>query len=102
MLNLLPDDKILASLKVKALLDDNCIPAPILQFLYEKEENIVGKGENADYHNGAFPAMVQFLFEKEENIVEKGENAGYQHFLLFPQCFKKAFSSMAPRVVILR
>ena len=24
-----------------------------------------------------------------ENIVGKGENAGYQHFLLFPQCFKK-------------
>ena len=23
--------------------------------------------------------------------VEKGENAGYQHFLLFPQCFQKAF-----------
>ena len=24
---------------------------------------------------------------REENIVGKGENAGYQHFLLFPQCF---------------
>ena len=23
----------------------------------------------------------------------KEENAGYQHFLLFPQCFQKAFSS---------
>ena len=27
---------------------------------------------------------------REENIVGKGENAGYQHFLLFPQCFQKA------------
>ena len=26
-----------------------------------------------------------------ENIVGNGENAGYQHFLLFPQCFHKAF-----------
>ena len=31
--------------------------------------------------------MTQFYFEKEENIVGKGENAGYQHFLLFPQMF---------------
>ena len=30
------------------------------------------------------------LSNEVENIVEKGENAGYQHFLLFPQCFKKA------------
>ena len=26
-----------------------------------------------------------------KNIVEIGENAGYQHFLLFPQCFQRAF-----------
>ena len=25
---------------------------------------------------------------REENILGKGENAGYQHFLLFPQCFQ--------------
>ena len=31
------------------------------------------------------------LFDWVENIVGKGENAGYQHFLLFPQCFQKAF-----------
>ena len=30
-----------------------------------------------------------FVFEKLENIMGKGENAGYQHFLLFPQCFQK-------------
>ena len=33
--------------------------------------------------------MIKFLSEKVENNVGKGENAGYQHFLLFPQCFKK-------------
>ena len=31
--------------------------------------------------------MVKFIFDRVENIVGKGENAGYQHFLLFPQCF---------------
>ena len=30
-----------------------------------------------------------------ENIVGKGENAGYQHFLLFLQCFPKAFNSVS-------
>ena len=33
--------------------------------------------------------MVEFVSDNVENIVGKGENAGYQHFLLFPQCFKK-------------
>ena len=26
-----------------------------------------------------------------ENVVGKGENADYQHFLLFPQCFQNSF-----------
>ena len=34
-----------------------------------------------------------FVFDRVENIVGKGENAGYQHFLLFPQCFPKGFYS---------
>ena len=34
--------------------------------------------------------MMFPVFDKVENIVGKGENAGYQHFLLFPQCFQKA------------
>ena len=38
-----------------------------------------------DRLNGA-KIMVP-VFDREENIVGKGENAGYQHFLLFPQCF---------------
>ena len=29
-----------------------------------------------------------FVFDRIENIVGKGENAGYQHFLLFPQHFQ--------------
>ena len=33
------------------------------------------------------------VFDSVENIVGKGKNAGYQHFLLFPLCFLKAYSS---------
>ena len=29
------------------------------------------------------------VYDRVENIVGKGENAGNQHFLLFPQCFQK-------------
>ena len=31
--------------------------------------------------------MMEYFFEKEENIVGKGENADYQNFLLFPTIF---------------
>ena len=34
--------------------------------------------------------MIISVFDKVQNVVGKGENAGYQHFLLFPQCFEKA------------
>ena len=34
--------------------------------------------------------MMEFSFDRVENIVGKGENAGFQHFLLFTQCFPKA------------
>ena len=33
--------------------------------------------------------MMISVSEREENIVGKGENAGYKHFLLFPQCFQR-------------
>ena len=36
--------------------------------------------------------MVSFVFDRIENILGKGENAGIQHFLLFPKCFQKASS----------
>ena len=35
--------------------------------------------------------MMNCVTDWVENIVGKGENAGYQHFLIFPQCFQKAF-----------
>ena len=33
---------------------------------------------------------LKFVLGRVENIVVKGENAEYQHFLLFLQCFQKA------------
>ena len=33
--------------------------------------------------------MIISVFDREENIVGKRENAGYQHFLLFQKCFEK-------------
>ena len=33
--------------------------------------------------------MIISVFDRIENIVGKGENAVYQHFLLFLQCFEK-------------
>ena len=44
--------------------------------------------------------MMISVFDRVENIVEKGENAGYQHFLLFLQCFQKAFFSRSLKVGI--
>ena len=42
-----------------------------------------------------------FVLDRVENIVGKGENAGYQHFLLFSQCFQRAFhqGSLKVRIV---
>ena len=46
--------------------------------------------------------MIISVFDREENIVGKGENAGYQHFLLFPQCFQKAsFPYTSKGVIVL-
>ena len=35
--------------------------------------------------------MPIFVFDRVENIVGKGENAGYKHFLLFPTLFSIGF-----------
>ena len=64
MLNSLPNDKILDWSKLKTFADDKI---EVLK-------------------------MVIFVFDRVENIVGKGENAGYQYFLLFPQCFQGAFN----------
>ena len=60
--NPFPNDKILDYTKLKAFADDNSTLAEKMISVYDRIENIVGKGGNA----------------------------GYQHFLLFPQSFQKA------------
>ena len=59
--NPLPNDKILDMTKLKAFADDKIDVAQ----------------------------MIVSVFDRVENIVGKGKNDGYQHFLLFPQCFQK-------------
>ena len=67
----LPDDKILDWSKLKAFADDKL--------------NVTQN--------------IKVVFHRIENV-GKIENAGYQHFLLFPHCFQKAFSSSTSKVVI--
>ena len=64
-INFLPNDKILGWSKLKVFADDKIRLAKMMIFAVDRVENIVGKGESA----------------------------GYQHFLLFLQCFQKAFLS---------
>ena len=61
--NSLPNGKLLDLSKLKAVADDKFSVATMIISVFGRVENIVGKGENADY----------------------------QHFLLFPQCFQKHF-----------
>ena len=42
---------------------------------------------------------IILLFNRVENIAGKGENAGYKHFLLFPLCFQKPFFSVIQRIM---
>ena len=63
MLNPLPNDKILDQSKLKAFAN--------------KKINVTQK--------------LNFVSDKAEIIVGKGENDGYQHFLLFPLCFQKHY-----------
>ena len=62
-LNPLPDDKILDSSKLKHIADNN----------FKVDEN------------------SRKFSKRVENTVGKGEIARYKQFLLFPQCFLKAY-----------
>ena len=112
---------------VKSYLNDDILgtftAAEIMESVFERVENIVGKGENGGFqHFLLFPPMfsnifllqgrndgvkiylnddilgtftaaeiIESVFERVENIVGKGENAGFQHFLLFPPMFSNIF-----------
>ena len=64
---IIPQDEILALHKLKAFVDDN-------KFVLAQ--------------------MVQFLFDRIENIVGKGEGAGTSILSFSPQSFQKAFSTV--------
>ena len=72
IINPLPDDKILDSSKLKDFADDN----------FKFEEN------------------SRKLFKPVENTVGKGEIARYEQFLIFPQCFQKAYFPEVSKGVI--
>ena len=67
IVNSLPNDKILDFSKLKACADDKINVA----------------------------CLIISVFDRVENIVGKGENAGNQHFLLFPKCVQKSSFSGA-------
>ena len=47
--------------------------------------------------------MIVYIYDRIENIVGKGENAGHQHFLLFPQSFQKpSFSEPLSRDCVVK
>ena len=47
--------------------------------------------------------MMIPVFDRVENIVGKGKNAGYQHFLRFPQWFQKTsfLGSLKVRMILI-
>ena len=79
--NSLPSDKILDQSKLKGFSEDEKRVTEKLKFVWERVENIVGKGEKAGYQYFLlFPQCFQNT---------------YQLFLLFPQCFLNSFYGIA-------
>ena len=56
---------------------------------YEAPHGQLLKKKQSHCHNLSHKSQLLTILRKKtfENIVGKGENADYQHFLLFPQCF---------------
>ena len=65
-------------------------------------DKIFGKSKLEAFADNKINAnqKLQFALGRVVNIVGKEENAGYQHFLLFPQCFKKHTFSGSLKVEI--
>ena len=64
--------------KLKAFADNNFKVVQMVQFCFDRLENI----------------------DRVENFVGEGENAGHQHFLLLPHSFQKASSPGSSKVII--
>ena len=69
-INSLPNDKILALSKLRAF----AVALSKLRAFADDKINVTQK--------------LKFILGREENIVGKGENAGYQHFLLYSPYFQ--------------
>ena len=69
--------KIFSSIVLNPLLNNKMIDMSIFKTLTEDNLN-VAKTE-------------KLVFDRVENIAGKGENVGHQHFLLYQQCFSKGF-----------
>ena len=83
----------LGSLKVRTMLEKiHSLPDNKILYLSKLEAYADNKFN--------FTHIIKFVFGREVNIVEKGENAGYQHFLLFPQCFHKAFYKVSEAIIV--
>ena len=85
-LNLDQSENLLSGNELKTLPNDNILDLSKLKAFADDKINVTQK--------------LKFVFERVENIVGKGENAGYQHFLLIPQCFQKASFSGSLKVGI--
>ena len=62
-------------------------------FTEQKEKNGSTKFKAFTDDRSNFAKMTISVYDRIENNVGKGENADYQHFLLFLQCFQKALPS---------
>ena len=69
--------------QAKILLALNSLPKDTILRMFEFKAS-------ADYKFGVAEIM-EFVFGRLENVVGKGDNAGYQHFLLFSTIFSKCF-----------
>ena len=89
-LTLYQNDNFLDLTKFKAFADDKWNVAKIIIYVFDRVQNIVGKGENAGYPQSFQKASFSGLWkvgivwkelnvESVENIKGKGENASYYH-----------------------
>ena len=94
-------------IKLKAFTDDKLNVTKIVISVFDKVENIVGKGEIVQaispfptmFSKDLFPRpvkrchcvgqMIEYVSERIENIVGKEENAGYPAFSPFSTMFSK-------------
>ena len=94
IVNSLSIDKILDLPKLKAFADNSLNDAKIMISLYDREDKIVGKGENAGYQKVSFIGSSSqdcVVRVKVKNIDGKSRKRRLP-FSLFPTVFSKSFA----------